>query len=873
MKPLRAFLFTQGTDGNWSSSAFRELEPLIDAVRSALSVSSASAVVHVGFWRPETQKVAELAQAWSGVLLLSEAALNAFPPPVKASSQIAGEIDGLKFMLALEGFGYEMIDPAHISMSDDQSISKNLKKQQNTFEPKGWVEKVIAANPETLSALRDANIWDDESYLENETSLNTELRLSLAIYRYAQFTGEKPNDIGILNNLHACPHWFLRCEVRSLPITVRMNNVFKSHNIKFIGDIALKGYNGLLRLPNLGLGSVHAIGRLLCDALINANALKRSELNSNSLLEVFKSVDRSILTIDEEIGLATETVSAEDAKKTSFLDGFIDAIQLPTDPERGVLFARLGFRCEQQKIQQISDHLGLPGYQVRQIESKIYKKIKRHNFWLTLAERLEKFLTNRTTPLLLNGLSASDSWFVGAEEMATPLIEIFKHVLADEFSILQIENISVVTRLQFSAWNQAIESGKLLIKELVLEQSSEELVRFQVEALLSGRGEELRETLWHQVSEYALWSHALNQPRKLLGYGKTAEAIVIAVLRDVDMPLHYEEIHKRSLFLCPHKYDVRFMHSVANKVAELYARGTYGLLTHCPLNHDEVTLIVAEIENLVAGGDSIRQWHTSELLDQLQDRGLDFDGRISKYVINIALRNSPLLIYMGRMIWGLRESWINSVASRLDTRQAVISLLESAGKPLTTTEIRTQLLSGRGVNSDFQIHASENLIRIGAGKWGLADRDLLIQNPELQMARIAQQLELTQEGIHISEVTELLGGIDENIAMALVGYCKSKGMRIDRAQYLYEGSWANSGRIWPSDAARIALEMSPIGGLTFDEVCNEVERLTKRKFQRVQISQFLATMDGSVFDSLTERWRIQKNLLVDIEDDESEQLT
>lgn len=873
MKPLRAFLFTPGTDGNWSSSAFRELEPLIDAVRSALSVTSAAAVVHVGFWRPETQKVAKLAQAWSGALLLSEAALSALPPPVKASSQLVGEIDGLKFKLALEGFGYELDDPTLVAVSDDQAISKNHKKQQSTFEHRGWVEQMIATKPESLLALQDANIWDDESYHENEASLDTPLRLALAINRYVLLTGEKPTATGILNNLHACPHWFLRHKVTNLAITVRMNNVFKAYGITIIDDIAAKGYKGLLRLPNLGQGSVHTLGRMLCEAFINADALNQSGKNFNNLVEVLKGASRPTLAIDEVARDIAEVAPSEKSRVTSFLDGFIDAAESLTEPEWGIWAARVGFRREQQTLQQIADQLGLTRERVRQIETKIYNTIGMHDFWPTLTERLTNLLAGRSTPLLLNGLSAIDSWFNGAKETAIPLNESFKHVLADEISILQIDNTPVVTHLNLTAWNHAIESGKSLIIELAREKSSEEYARFQIEALLTGRGEELRETLWRHVSEYALWSHAPNQKRKLLGYGQTAEAMVTAVLEDAGMPLHYEEIHKRSLFLSQHTHDVRAMHNAAQKVAELYARGTYGLLTHCILNPDEVTLIVAEVENLVSGGDSTRQWHTSELLDELQDRGLDFDGRISKYVINIALRNSPLLVYMRRMVWGLRESWVDSAASRLDTRQAVMSLLESAGKPLTTTEIRTQLLSGRGVNSHFQIHASGNLIRIGAGKWGLADRDLLVQNPELQMARIAQQLELTQEGIHISEVTELLDGIDENIAMALVGYCKSKGMRIDRAQYLYDGNWTDSGRIWPSDAARIALETSPIGGLTFDEVCNEVERLAKRTFQRVQISQFLATMDDSVFDSLTERWRIEQNLLNSIEDEESEQLT
>ena len=43
MKPLRAFLFSCGPSGEWSSSAFRELEPLLEATKAALATESASA--------------------------------------------------------------------------------------------------------------------------------------------------------------------------------------------------------------------------------------------------------------------------------------------------------------------------------------------------------------------------------------------------------------------------------------------------------------------------------------------------------------------------------------------------------------------------------------------------------------------------------------------------------------------------------------------------------------------------------------------------------------------------------------------------------------------------------------------------------------
>jgi hypothetical protein len=867
MKPLRAYLFTKSDGGDWASSAFRELEPLIDAARTALSVESASAAIHVGFWRPETQTIAELAQAWPGALLLSNAAISSLPPPVSMSSQPVGEVDGLQFRLALAGFGYEIADPTQPSAAIPQPVAAPVLRPHGAFEPRGWVEQLLKDQPQFEQALRKADIWDDESYIAYENSLDTPIRRAVSLARYTLLSGESPSASGILNNLHACPPWFLNDKLEKLESTVRMNNVFNANNLVTISNIATKGYDRLLRLPNLGLKSVHGIGKLLFEAFVNGDALKRQPST------VIETVKRSKPADDEQVIKPTvvnnNEVRIPQVPKTDvvpdLISGLVEAAQLLSENERGIFAARLGYRSEPLTLQQISYQIGVSRERVRQIEVKIFRKIKHHPVWKSLADRLDLHLAERTSPFFLAGIPAVDPWFKGVEGLENSLIEIFKHLFEDRFSIIRIDDVPIITHLSNDEWIDAIYSGRTLLSEMVSEKPAEDYVRLQIEALLSDKGAELRETLWRQVSSLAIWASREGDTRRLSGYGRTVEAVVTAVLEEAGMPLHYTEIERRASQFEGRKFETRRLHQTAATVGMLYGRGTYGLLSHCPLSSGERDLIITEVEDIISNGDTTRQWHTSELMDELLDRGLDFDGRISKYIINISLQNSEQLVYLKRMVWGLKESWTESAASRLDLRQAVLSLLESEGCPMTTADIREKMFSGRGVNSNFQIHPAGNLIRIGSSKWGLADRDIQLKDPAACLDRIEQHFAETNQGIHVSEVSSVLDDIDEDTSTAFFGYCKGKGFKVDRAQYLYPAAWPNSRRVWPNVAVRMALEKRSPEGISFDDIFNTVCSLTKRNFKRMQISQILVVMEDSVFDPATEKWRIDRDLISDSE--------
>jgi hypothetical protein len=862
MKPLRAFLFSCGPSGEWSSSAFRELEPLLEAAKAALVEGSASAVIHVGFWRPETAKVVELAQKWAGRLLLSESALGSLPPPVFVSKSSIGEIEGLTFRLALDGFGYQVEDPTEVIPIGILSPEPNNADCSHTAQ--GWVKNLITNKPEIALLLSNARIWNDATFEENESSLETRERIALAIDRFRFVTGSDVSIFNILDNLHACPGWFLKDQLQWLELTVRTRNVLLGQGMSTIEDLAKKGSNGLLKLTNMGQASIFGLSKTLFNDFINGQALIRGDYQTSEAISKKRS-DGGIQYEGPHKNIEVEPVPSTKPQFLTIADGFIESAQVLTYQQRGVWAARLGFQCKPQSLQQIASQIDLTRERVRQIETQIYKKIKTHPFWAHLQECLNAHLDDRNSPLLLNGISAVDPWFQGVDELKEPLREVFNRIFAHEFSIIDLDGAPVITRLTMGQWEIAVNSAKTMLHDMVGEDISEDDARMRIESLLVDRGYELRNELWETVKPFAMWATKPDGKTKLVGYGRSAELVVVAVLQSADHPLHYEEIYRRAKLISEKEYDERRIHQASQNVAILYNRGTYGLLSHCPLSLKELAIIHAEVEDIAAGAEPTKQWHTSELLDELLERGFYFDGKLTKYIISIALRNSKTFSNMRRMVWGYKEAWQASAASRLDMRQAVMALLEEAGRPLSTLEIRELLEGDRGVNNHFQIHPQGNLIRMGSGLWGLASRDIKMNDPQALLDQLANHLQTTQEGIHSSEVAEILGGIDEYDAQALLGLIKQKGMRRDRAQYVYLSSWPDARRIWPTRAIELALDANP-DGMTIEQVRLEVKHLTKRELNGLLVGSMLFHTDGAFYNSDTELWK--RKISANLADDE-----
>lgn len=858
MKPLRAYLFARDPQGAWACSPFRELEPLLDAL-SKLAPGEGAAI-HVGFWRPETATVAALTDQSPGALLASQGAAAAFPidAGVKLSAQALGICDRMPFHVVVSGLGRCVPEPAAAAPARVPEQGIGSEATHKSF--RGWVADLVATNEKVKADLMAAGIWDDDSYFMLEQRLPRDMRFRLGLARFRAFTRSEPNNDNVIANLRACPPWFMALPLNRLDMTVRQANVMKTHQLHTVADLAPLGVTGLLNLPSLGRGSVHGLGTLLYHALISEERLAPFDV---SLGGADEHEIGGMEIDDSEPWNAPATPSPESQPvaewtSESFLSGLLETMCQLHDIQQLVLRERMGFRCDPQTLQQIAGKLGVTRERVRQIEHKAYIRLRIKPLWGELRARVSALLQGRASPLLLGGMEALDPWFKGSAGLENTLREISRHLLSKQIGVFEVAGATAVSNIWEADWDDLKSAARAMLVANASDNLDETRARAMVEGLLVGKGEELREDLWAIASEGAIWIEAPGKVRQLAGFRGSAEELVLAVLRAAGAPLEVAEIHRRIIAM---GHTQRSEHSIRNasqNVAMLYARGVYGLAKHCPLDASQLATIRAEVDDIMGGGDTAKQWHTSELFDALIERGFDFDGALTKYLINIALRGSPHLSYLRRMVWRHKSSTeANNASARLDLLQAVIALVEAEGRPMTTAAIREKLLAERGVNATFQIHPEPPLLRIGPGTWGLLGRDASIDAAMPIIDKLKARLAELQRGIHVTEFARELNlpqFESELETHKLVALARTSGIRIDRSQYVYPEEWSSSRRVFISDAVSRALDESAPYGASLDYICKRVEELILRKVPRVLVSQLLQHTDAR-WDPLSGVWR------------------
>lgn len=705
---LRAFLMLYSEDGTWDISVFQTLEEVIRVWEHRLA-SVVSAVLHVGFERRAARNFDELIRLYPGRVLLTPGARGALPRSFRSSINVVATVDEEPIFVALDGWGYSEIEPP------TEAVAANAPAFSD------WLGSCVTDHPELRDDLEATGIFSEADYIRLEADLPAHLRRDVGLLRFHATcrSPEDPSDIA-----RYAPPWLQETPLSQLNLTVRIGNVFERLGVRLVSDLTALTVPNLLGLQNFGRKSVEDLVRILNEALRAG---------------------------------PPEARTAETSMTHSLLEAVTASLDACEPRQRDILTRRMGLNCAPETLNEIGDRYGVTRERIRQIESKCLKRLARRDVWDDLlADKLKHLLADREFPLPLIGVEALDPWFAGAGRHRHAMKYLIENMTEAGVGFVEVGGVDYLSFLNQEAWLALVASAQKLIAGGVELGWTEEDCRHNVRALVPSDAREFNSLLWDDVSRWCQFTD--NTPdRRLIAYGRGANQIVEAILAQSDEPVHFSEIPALVTARGGRRMDERRAHSAAAEVGYLFGRGRYGTLNHVAATRQQWELIADEAAEIIDDGPSDRQWHTSELLVALADRGIDVPEGFDKYHLDIVLKVRGDLHSLGRMVWTNQDGAGQN--ARVDIRQAIIAILRDAGEPLSTSELRQRLIAVRGINQGMQLHATDPLIKLDSQIWGLNDRDLSIKRAEQPafLDMVVARLQSAGRPIHISECEAVFG--------------------------------------------------------------------------------------------------------------------
>jgi len=542
-----------------------------------------------------------------------------------------------------------------------------------------------------------------------------------------------------------CPSGLRGVPLCELPLTVRCQNVLDNMKISTIADLQNFYLKDTSRWTNFGKKS----------AVDLARALQRfigSRVRSGNIPVSVADSCEAVVPVEEGSGLTTASIGGQTLLQD--LDEFRSTLN---QPQQKVLEERV---LKQNSLELVGKLLGVTRERTRQIESRLFDRMAKLPWTLSLRDRLSKLLMGRTDPLFLDLAEVEDSWFSGWSMRSRELAALIKTFPSD-LTVLRIENRLIVSRITSERFRRVLKRTLDSLSQQIHEGWTRSDVDLFVEgAVRSEKAPELAQVALDLLLPEIHFSRTGVGGQELLcGVGGRMKELITAVLRSTDTPLHYSEIAAAASERAGRPFSVRYIHSILQRMPALFfGRGRYGLDTHYPLSEDLEVELAGVLEDIMSV-DRQRQWHTAELFDSVEGKGEDLPEVFDKYILNILLSRSPQFQGMGRMVWSLKAGGGGDTRGRIDLTDACVQVLVQSGKPLSSSEVKERIGRLRGTSEFFMIQPNERIARVAPSKWGLVERDcgLSVGERTQFFTNLEAELYRRGSGLHVSELLDVVG--------------------------------------------------------------------------------------------------------------------
>lgn len=847
--PLRLYLMTRRRGADWKIFVSQKLNEVEDEWARQFGDGQISGVLHVGFGRLPTRAFNEAADGKDGWLLVTQGAKFVLPQTFSCSEHEIAQVEGLPIYLALDGWGYSREDPT-LSVTS-HSTDRNVRAEDgSSAKPaRGWVSSFLSVAPEFDGDLKRVGVYDEESYIELEEDLPHQIRTALGQFRYDALIRDEADPLDIVR---CAPPWLRSQPVTRLSLTVRLGNVFSSNGINLVSD--LDGYTEaeLFRLKNFGRHSKKHL--------------------SEALLQGLKRGTEDLKVSDEAFGerlLAPGEVGSESKEPPALLSvgllvNLLKTLNQIDERDRNILLNRMGFSQKPRTLEDIGSEYGVTRERIRQIEKRSLERIIEKELWDdVLRHRLGAILDDRNDPLPLFGLEVVDEWFRGTADKQDVLEYLIDVMCEKRFHVLKVGEFRYVSRVEQEAWEGKLKEARQLLEGAVELNWSEAECRQTVDSFLPAWGKELAPLLWAEASRLCHFSGS-DGARTLTAYGRGLEQLIQVVLEESSRPLHTSEVAKSVGDLSGKQVDEQQIRNPVANVGVLLGRGIYGLRKHVPLSDLEIETVAEVATEIVAEHSSGRQWHTSELLAEVLEIEGSLSDRLDKYGLSVALQMKSQLKYLGRLVWVLPDA---DDLHRVDIRDAVVEILDTAGGPLTSREINERLSKIRGLNGAVQIWNRDPVLRVGRGIWGLNDRDLAVKREEQPalIDRVFTALRQKGSGIHLDEIDRYIDGlvsVDPEAVFSIATLDDRIAVSIGRFAYLKE--WGEPRRITLNAALEKLINQVP-GPMNIGDIKDWLNFFTERQIDKEAVSHALSRSGTRYLgDGI---WDLERQVADDSDDD------
>lgn len=699
-----------------------------------------TAIIHCGFTRPRIDQDIELPGSTSGKVLYSGALKWALPEIYKSS---VNTVTNLKLddtitpcYLALNQWGYEIeeqpddpillhrvdepepkIDPILMSPIGDLNLSERAAKSLRANHIYD-IGELVQCTELTLLCFRNLGKTSLKEIkhalttrglslgmsLDNRVPSNSQKDQSSNLASWVQNTDINASDI---NSILLYP-------IENLELTARSRNCLRAKNVRYIGELAQLTEVELLRLPNLGKTSLEEIKDILGE----------KGLSLGTRLDGWIPPEPGRISEDTVNSyLARLNPDVSQLPLVRHLERTLDELD---EVDRIILQGRLGYKGKILTLEEIGEKLDVTRERVRQRQKKYIDRIIAQEYWDdVIGIRIGQLLLDREEPLILELLDVEDSWFKGFEDNYIYLANTIQLFSKNAVCVIKAAGRNVVTRISQNEWDVLVRELRLSLKQKAEEKHwrRSDIKQYLETSLSEYSSKELVPLLNEIFDEFLQYQdedpHAL-----LIAYGISGESAVTAVLAQAEGPLHFTEIAKRASDLLGKEVDERRAHNaLMRENVWLFDRGTYGLIDHCPLPTSKRQSICRVVEHMLYQAPINKQWHSEEIIDQLTAQFPGVLEDLDPYVLRMCIEHSPKITFLNRMVWARADSGM-TVGDRIETVDSFIQILEEAGEPLSSQELKRRLSEIRGVKENMQIHGNDRLVAVGQNLWGLSEWQL-----------------------------------------------------------------------------------------------------------------------------------------------------